>query len=152
MIQAAMPQQSYQNMQFPMQPDLSNAFMLDENNPNYLQMFPMQNLEQMMPMTDRRMSQPDLRIQTGLRPYTPTQQLQTGKCPKVGPIQKLTGDSTLPINTRAYTSSATSCTTHTISSDFSTLARAGEHDSITSSRLDAKVKISAGNCRAAGVR
>lgn len=69
-----------QNAQMPMSAGFPNPYMFDENNHHYFQaMHQMQDIPEMMPFNDRRMSQPDLRIQTGLRPYTPIHQIQTGQ-------------------------------------------------------------------------
>ena len=79
--QEMMQHSQYQNMQMPLSAGPQSPFVFDENSQHYFQaMHQMQEAAQMMAQTDRRMSQPDLRIQTGLRPYTPTHQLQTGKC------------------------------------------------------------------------
>ncbi|KAK5070509.1 Metallothionein expression activator [Lithohypha guttulata] len=58
------------------------SYMFDENTQHYFQpMHHMQDIQQMVPPHDRRLSQPDLRIQTGMRPYTPTHQIQTAHFP-----------------------------------------------------------------------
>lgn len=68
-------------MQMSLSAGLQPPIMLDENNQHYFQnMHQMQELPEMMHFNDRRMSQPELRVQTGLRPYTPIHQIQTGKC------------------------------------------------------------------------
>ncbi|KAK5942882.1 Metallothionein expression activator [Knufia obscura] len=69
-------------MPMPLSAESQSPYMFDENSQHYFQaMHQMQEAAQMMPQTDRRMSQPDLRIQTGIRPYTPQHQLQTAHFP-----------------------------------------------------------------------
>lgn len=70
----------YQNMQMPMQMQQNSPipFSPMDMAPNYFQATHQFQEAQAMNL-DRRMSQPDLRLQTGLRPYTPTHQIQTGK-------------------------------------------------------------------------
>ena len=80
MNQEMMQHSQYQNVPMPMSAGSQSPYMFDENTQHYFQtMHQLQEAAQMMPQTDRRMSQPDLRIQTGLRPYTPTHQLQSGR-------------------------------------------------------------------------
>lgn len=83
----SVPEEMMQHSQFlshPVMPTGNQAtYLLDENNQYYAQTLNhMQEAVPMIHQTDRRMSQPELRLQTGLRPYTPTHQLQTGKCLK----------------------------------------------------------------------
>lgn len=69
-----------QDFNIPMSAGLSGGFELDENNQHYFQSaqyFPHQHMG--FAVQDRRQSHPELRIQTGMRPLTPTQQIQTGK-------------------------------------------------------------------------
>lgn len=69
-----------QNMNMPTSANSRTSYMFDENTQHYFQpMHHMQDIQQMVPPHDRRLSQPDLRIQTGMRPYTPTHQIQTGE-------------------------------------------------------------------------
>jgi len=70
-----------QEMNLPMSAGLHGmGVSFDENSQHYFQQAHMvpQTAPMMQMPEDRRMSQPDLRIQTGLRPFTPTQQVQTG--------------------------------------------------------------------------
>lgn len=71
----------YQNMQMHMQMPQGSPvpFSPMENAQNYFQAMHQMQESPAMPNFDRRISQPDLRIQTGLRPYTPTHQIQTGE-------------------------------------------------------------------------
>lgn len=79
--QGMMHHAQFSGMQMPLSAGSQESFMLDENSQNYFQaLHSMQDAAQMMTM-DRRMSQPDLTVQTRMRPYTPTHQIQTGKFP-----------------------------------------------------------------------
>jgi hypothetical protein len=55
--------------------------LMDENNPEYFQNVHNPQFQQSTGISfdSRRMSQPDLRVQTQLRPHTPAQQIQTGE-------------------------------------------------------------------------
>jgi len=89
MNQDMMQHSQYQNMPIPLSGGPQSPFTFDENSQHYFQaIHQLQEAAQMMPQTDRRMSHPDLRIQTGMRPYTPTHQLQTGKSPGPNERQK----------------------------------------------------------------
>jgi hypothetical protein len=70
-----------QEMNMPMSAGLEGMGLnLDENNQHYFHH--MQNMYSQMEMNmmpERRMSQPDLRVQTQMRPYTPTPQGQSCK-------------------------------------------------------------------------
>lgn len=65
----------------PMPTGLPMGYVIDENNQHYIQNAHMYAQSMGMQFHDRRMSHPELRIHTGLRPLTPTQQIQTGKHP-----------------------------------------------------------------------
>ncbi|KAL8243854.1 hypothetical protein R6Q59_010112 [Mikania micrantha] len=78
---AAHSQYFSQDSHMPPSAGLQGAYEIDENNQHYFQnahMFP-HNVG--APMHERRMSQPDLRIQTGIRPLTPTQQFHSAHLP-----------------------------------------------------------------------
>lgn len=76
--QNMMQHPQYQNMHMQIPHCSPNQFAVMENMQGYFQpMHPMDD-GQIMPNVDRSTSQPDLRIHTGLRPYTPTHQIQTG--------------------------------------------------------------------------
>jgi hypothetical protein len=70
-------QQFYANMNMPMQ---TGVGLMDENNPPYLHDVhgALSQHSSGMSYDGRRMSQPDLRVQTQLRPHTPSHQIQTG--------------------------------------------------------------------------
>lgn len=67
-----------QDFNVPLSADLQVSFEIDENNQHYFQNAHTLNQSMEASMQDRRMSHPELRIQTGMRPLTPTQQIQTG--------------------------------------------------------------------------
>lgn len=72
--------QHLQQIQMPISAGSQSSFILDENSQHYFQgIHQIQEMPEIMHVTDRRMSQPELRIQTGLRPYTPIHQIQSGK-------------------------------------------------------------------------
>lgn len=87
-INAIMPSQqgmmqhpNFHGMQMPLSAGVQDAYMLDENSQHYFQtLHAVQDAAHMMPM-DRRLSQPDMRIQTAMRPYTPNHQIQTANFP-----------------------------------------------------------------------
>lgn len=77
----------FQNLPMPMSAGQNSPYMFDENSQHYFQsLHQLQEAPQMMPQHDRRMSQPDLRIQTAMRPFTPTHQIQIGKSRRCGTI------------------------------------------------------------------
>jgi hypothetical protein len=63
----------------PMQAQFHGMPLVDENHPHYFQQMhqPQQNPNAVFDA--RRMSQPELRVQTGMRPHTPQEQLQNGE-------------------------------------------------------------------------
>jgi hypothetical protein len=68
-----------QDFKMPMSAGLPMGFELDENNHYFQSSHPISQYMGGMPLHDRRLSQPDLRIHTGMRPITPSQQIQNGK-------------------------------------------------------------------------
>lgn len=73
--------QFFPGLNMAMHGGMSNMGLMDENNPHYLQgaQSVLSHQATGMPMDVRRMSQPDLRVQTQLRPHTPSHQIQTGE-------------------------------------------------------------------------
>lgn len=73
-------QQYFSDMNMPMQSGVPMGLM-DENHPQYFLDYQGAHLQQGTGISfdNRRMSQPDLRVQTQLRPETPSQQIQTGE-------------------------------------------------------------------------
>jgi len=74
-------QQYFSDMNMQMQSGMPLGLM-DENNPQYfhdVQGPQFHHQSTGISFDNRRMSQPDLRVQTQFRPHTPSQQIQTGK-------------------------------------------------------------------------
>jgi hypothetical protein len=73
--------QFFSDMYMSMQNGMPGLGMMDENTPQYLHDARSVHSQQSSGMSfdARRMSQPDLRVQTQLRPHTPSHQIQTGK-------------------------------------------------------------------------
>ena len=73
-------QQYFTDMSMPMQNGMHMGLM-DENNPGYFHDVHNAQFQRSggISFDNRRMSQPDLRVQTQLRPQTPSQQIQTGE-------------------------------------------------------------------------
>ncbi|KAK5061020.1 hypothetical protein LTR84_007561 [Exophiala bonariae] len=77
----------YSDMNMPVS-NIQNMGIMDENNAQYFQD---NHVLQIHPTTgisfdNRRMSQPDLRVQTQLRPHTPSNQIQTAQFPLTPPV------------------------------------------------------------------
>ena len=53
---------------------------VDENSQHYFQQLHQARQQPNAVFDARRLSQPELRVQTGMRPHTPQDQMQTGKC------------------------------------------------------------------------
>lgn len=73
--------QYFSDLNMSMQHIIPNMGLMDENNPQYLHAAHMvhSHADSEISLDARRMSQPDLRVQTSLRPHTPSHQIQTGK-------------------------------------------------------------------------
>lgn len=67
-----------QDFKMPMTAGLSMNFELDENNHYFQNSHMMNQYMGGVPLHDRRMSQPELRIHTGMRPLTPAEEIQSG--------------------------------------------------------------------------
>jgi len=84
-MQTARSQQYLADVGMPMLSGYQQGIgILDENNQHYLQDHPLVSPSRTQShssaiLFERRMSQPDLRVQTEWRPHTPTGQIQTGK-------------------------------------------------------------------------
>lgn len=87
--QDMMPHSQFQDMQMPMSAGSQAAYLLDENSQHYFQAMHQIQEAQMMSATNGRIPQPELRVQTGMRPYTPTQQIQTGKTPVFASLEMI---------------------------------------------------------------
>ncbi len=77
----SMPGTPFENMYMSMQNGMPGMGIMDENTPQYLHDARSVHSQQSSGMSfdARRMSQPDLRVQTQLRPHTPSHQIQTGE-------------------------------------------------------------------------
>jgi hypothetical protein len=86
-IDFSQAQQYFSEMNMPVS-SLQAMGVMDENSPQYfqdnrgLQIHPSTGIS----FDNRRMSQPDLRVQTQLRPHTPSNQIQTGKIGAILPL------------------------------------------------------------------
>lgn len=74
-------QQYFTDMKMSMQSQIPNVGLMDENNPQYYHDVANVHSHQSTGISfdNRRMSQPDLRVQTQMRPCTPAHQIQTGE-------------------------------------------------------------------------
>ena len=75
----------------------------DENNPHYFQQT--HSVPQDGSFDARRMSQPDMRMQNGMRPHTPQQQIQNGKKTPVEISTRADLASAIPTHTALHTNS-----------------------------------------------
>ncbi|KAK5314855.1 Metallothionein expression activator [Exophiala xenobiotica] len=80
--------QFFSDMYMSMQNGMPGLGMMDENTPQYLHDARSVHSQQSSGMSfdARRMSQPDLRVQTQLRPHTPSHQIQTAQFPLTPPF------------------------------------------------------------------
>ncbi|EXJ94717.1 hypothetical protein A1O1_03114 [Capronia coronata CBS 617.96] len=85
-------QQFFSDLNMSMQQGISNMGMMDENNPQYYQDTHLLHSQPTrgLAIDTRRMSQPDLRVQTQLRPHTPSHQIQTAQFPLTPPFSQHT--------------------------------------------------------------
>lgn len=143
------PHSQFQNMQMPVSAGSQTSFMFDENSQNYFQpMHQIPEVGQMMPQHERRMSQPDLRIQTGMRPYTPIHQIQTGMLASLPSEIILTSSSTFPSHSNFITNTATAITKCRIGTALTQMAPKRRQYRVASTCIYAEVEISPRNCRA----
>lgn len=80
-IDFAHSQQYFADMNMSMQAGVPHMGLMDENNAQYLHDAHSVHSQQSTGISydNRRMSQPDLRVQTQLRPHTPSSQIQSGE-------------------------------------------------------------------------
>ncbi|KAL2410972.1 hypothetical protein ABEF95_003672 [Exophiala dermatitidis] len=84
--------QYFSDLNMSMQHGIPNMGLMDENNPQYLHAAHMvhSHADSEISLDARRMSQPDLRVQTSLRPHTPSHQIQTAQFPLTPPFSQHT--------------------------------------------------------------
>lgn len=144
MSQDMSPHSAFQNFPMTIPPEVQATLVFDENTHNYFPLPPQsQQASQLMPQQDRRMSQPDVRIRTGMRPYTPTHQIQTGKLAVPRTKSHLTNRSTFSPNASLDSHGTTAATRHEVDK---MAATRGQHH-IPSTSVNAKVEIPPGHCR-----
>ncbi|EXJ88910.1 hypothetical protein A1O3_01974 [Capronia epimyces CBS 606.96] len=82
----------FSGLNMSMQHGISNMALMDENNPQYFQDTHIIHSQPSrgLAIDTRRMSQPDLRVQTQLRPHTPSHQIQTAQFPLTPPFSQHT--------------------------------------------------------------
>ncbi|KAK4934486.1 Metallothionein expression activator [Elasticomyces elasticus] len=80
--------QFFSEMGMPMHASMPNMALMDENTPRYFHATHIVHPPQSngMSFDARRMSQPDLRVQTQLRPHTPSHQIQSAQFPLTPPF------------------------------------------------------------------
>lgn len=140
-------QQFFSDMSMSMQHGMSNMGLMDENIPQYFQDTHIIHSQPTrgLAIDTRRMSQPDLRVQTQLRPHTPSHQIQTGESDPMNPmLGRLTISSTISSHT-SLQPAHTSCTILTITTSITCFA-------VTVSDPSIARKISSRNHRERGVQ
>ncbi|KAJ9636162.1 Metallothionein expression activator [Knufia peltigerae] len=84
--------QFYSDMHMSMRNGMPSMAIMDENNPQYLHEAHSHNFHSQrtrnLSFDARRLSQPDLRVQTQLRPHTPSHQIQTAQFPLTPPFSQ----------------------------------------------------------------
>ncbi|KAL6246019.1 Metallothionein expression activator [Rhinocladiella similis] len=84
--------QFFSDMNMSMRNGMPSMAVMDENNPQYFHDAHAHNLHSQrtrnLSFDARRLSQPDLRVQTQLRPHTPSHQIQTAQFPLTPPFSQ----------------------------------------------------------------